>query len=61
MEDFFSPWLFYVPAVIGALVWIIIVWLAWVLVKSVRGIHDELERIRHLVEESEFRLGNRGP
>jgi hypothetical protein len=45
------PWLWFgLSAVFGLLFWVFLLWLAWVLATSVKGMREELERIRKLLE-----------
>lgn len=38
-------------ALIGLIFWAFILWLAWLLVTSIRGMHSELTRIRELLAQ----------
>lgn len=47
------PWLWFAfSAVLGILFWAFLLWLAWLLVSSIRGIHVELTKIREILGES---------
>ena len=48
--EFPNVW-FALSAVLGVVFWIFIIWLAWLLVSSIRGIHTELTRIRELLNQ----------
>lgn len=56
MEFFPSVW-FAFSALVGIAVWVIALWLAWLVVSSVRGMHTELTRIRELLAEMQLREG----
>ncbi|MDX1675999.1 MAG: hypothetical protein R3314_14490 [Longimicrobiales bacterium] len=50
--EFPSIW-FAFSAIIGVLFWAFLLWLAWLLVSSVRGMHTELRKIRELLARQE--------
>lgn len=54
--EFPSVW-FGLSAVLGIVFWAFIIWLAWMLVSSIKGIHTELIRIRDLLNEFVGRSG----
>ncbi len=43
--------LFSLSAVLGVVFWAFIIWLAWMLVSSIKGMHMELTRIRELLNQ----------
>ena len=49
MEALFPVW-FGISAIFSVAVTVFLLWLAWMLVTSVKGIREELERIRKLLE-----------
>ncbi len=51
MGGFQSVW-FALTLVVGLLFWGFLLWMAWLLVSSVKGMHAELLRIRELLEVS---------
>lgn len=45
------PWLWFgLSAALGILFWGFLLWLAWLLVTSVKGVHTELTQIRKLLQ-----------
>ena len=50
MGGFESAW-FGISMIVGVLIWGVIIWLAWMVVSSIRGMHTELIRIRELLAE----------
>ena len=46
--EFPNIW-FAFSAIIGVVVWAFLLWLAWLLVTSIRGMHTELRKIRELL------------
>ena len=51
-------------AVVGVVFWAFLLWLAWLLVSSIKGMHTELTRIRELLNDvaarsSPWRVGRR--
>jgi hypothetical protein len=54
--EFPNVW-FALSAVLGVVFWVFIIWLAWLLVSSIKGIHTELTRIRELLNQRLDRSG----
>lgn len=54
MEVFPGLWFAFV-SLVGVLVWGFLIWLAWLLVSSIKGMHTELMRIRQVLGEMSAR------
>jgi hypothetical protein len=52
MDSIFSSLMFAVLPFLGLLLWGFLLWMAWLLVRSVRGMHDEMVRIREILGET---------
>lgn len=51
------PWTWALAALVNILLLAFAVWIVWTLVASIRGVHEELTRIRRVMEASEGRVG----
>lgn len=55
MEIF--PWVWALAALVNIVMLAFAVWVVWVLVTSIRGVHEELIRIRRVMKDSGGRVG----